>query len=68
MNFAPLALDDRTAAKLLCMKPAFFRELVQTGALPKPVRIAGNIERWLYSDIEAVLKGNAARPSQEFEL
>jgi predicted DNA-binding transcriptional regulator AlpA len=52
---------------MLDMPTAEFRRLVASGALPPPVRIGGH-ERWHVAQIEAILSGPAARPSQEFEL
>ena len=51
---APIAVAERTAAKMMDMKPSDFRRLVQSGSLPSPVRISG-LERWRVSDLEAVL-------------
>lgn len=64
---APMFASERTAAALLDMKPIEFRTLVQRGALPPPVRIGAH-ERWNVAQIEAVLRGDAARPDGEFEL
>ena len=61
---APLFADDRTAATLFCMTPVEFRGLVETGALPGPVQIAG-YERWRVSDLEAVATGAAME--EDFE-
>ena len=41
----PLFVNERTAALLFDMKPREFRELVQSGHLPKP-RAIGKHERW----------------------
>lgn len=64
---APIFASERTAAALLDMKPTVFRALVQRGALPPPVMIGGH-ERWSVAQIEAVLRGDAAKPTGEFEL
>lgn len=64
---APMFASERSAAALLDMKPAEFRRLVSAGALPPPVRI-GALERWNVAQIEAALRGDAARPDGEFEL
>jgi len=57
-RIAPIAVAERTAAKMMDMKPSDFRRLVQCGSLPSPVRISG-LERWRVSDLESVLNGNA---------
>lgn len=59
-----IAATDRTAARMLDMPVAEFRRLVDAGALPAPVRIAGH-ERWLTDDLRAILRGDASRA--EFE-
>ena len=41
------------------MAPTEFRRLVQSGSLPLPVKITGNLERWRVSDLEGVLTGDA---------
>lgn len=62
---APLiAVRDTTAAKMLDLPATEFRRLVQCGALPPAVRIAGH-ERWRVRDIEAILSGDAAKPKSE---
>lgn len=52
---------------MLDMSAADFRRLVERGALPPPVRIGG-YERWRVDQIEAIVKGDAARPSEDIEL
>ncbi|GAA6190865.1 hypothetical protein [Phaeobacter sp. NW0010-22] len=56
---APLFARERTAAKLLDMKPVEFRRLVDCGALPKPVKIGNEFERWFVQDLEAIRTGAA---------
>lgn len=63
----PIAVSERSAAAMLDMKPRDFRRMVDHGALPPPVRI-GTLERWPVDQIEAILKGDAARPSEDIEL
>lgn len=67
MKHTPIAVKDTTAAAMLDMPPVQFRRLVQAGALPPPVRIGGN-ERWQVAQLEAILRGDAAKPSEDFEL
>ena len=64
---APLAVRAQTAAAMLDMTPTDFTRLVNAGALPPPVRI-GTHERWHVAQIEAIIRGNAAKPSEDFEL
>ena len=59
--------SDRTAARLLDLKLTEFRELVNAGALPPPTRI-GALERWSVEDLDAILRGQAFRPQDEFTL
>ncbi|NDW30795.1 helix-turn-helix domain-containing protein [Salipiger sp. PrR007] len=62
-----LAVKDTNAARMLDMPAAKFRALVDAGALPPPV-VIGDMKRWRVDQIEAILKGNAALPKEEFEL
>lgn len=66
-NQAPMFASERSAAALLDMKPAEFRRLVSAGALPPPVRI-GPHDRWNVAQIEAIIRGDAAKPSEDFKL
>lgn len=63
----PLAVRAQTAAAMLDMPPKEFMRLVERGALPPPVRI-GEHERWHVAQIEAIIRGNAAKPEEGFEL
>ncbi|WP_232829299.1 hypothetical protein [Tropicimonas sp. IMCC34043] len=49
------------------MKTTEFRKLVNFGALPLPKRVGG-MDRWRVADLEAIVSGNAAMPSEDFEL
>lgn len=62
-----LYASDRTAARLLDLKLAEFRDLVAAGALPPPTRI-GALERWSVEDLDAILRGRAFRPQDDFTL
>lgn len=64
----PLAVSDTNAAHMLDLPTTKFRELVAAGALPPPVRVADGIERWRVDDLQAILSGKAARPSEDLEL
>lgn len=66
-QFKPVAVRDTTAAAMLDMSAAEFRRLVERGALPPPFRIGG-LERWRVDQIEAILRADAARPEENFEL
>ena len=63
----PLAVKAQTAAAMLDMPPAEFMRLVGAGALPPPVRI-GQHERWNVDQLSAIIRGDAAKPSEDFEL
>lgn len=64
---APLAVRAQTAAAMLDMPPKEFMRLVERGALPPPVRI-GEHERWRVEQLNAIIRGNAAKPEEGFEL
>ena len=63
----PLAVRATTAAAMLDMPPAEFMRLVERGALPPPVRI-GQHDRWNVDQLTAIIRGDAAKPNQEFQL
>lgn len=56
---APLFASDRSAAKLLDMKPAEFLGLVDGGHLPRP-RDIGGLERWDVEELRRIVRGDAA--------
>lgn len=64
----PAALREANAAAYLDLPVTRFRKLVSSGAFPGPVRLADNLERWRVDDLRAILTGEAARPTEEFEL
>jgi predicted DNA-binding transcriptional regulator AlpA len=64
---SPLAVRAQTAAAMLDMAPVEFMRLVEHGALPPPVRI-GQHDRWNVDQLTAIIRGDAAKPNQEFEL
>lgn len=65
MGFAkPLFASERTAALLLDMKAAEFRRLVEHGALPGPCRL----DRWDVQELEAIMRGDAARNMEGLDL
>jgi hypothetical protein len=53
----PLFASERTAARLLDMKPDEFRGLVDRGHLPPPRRI-GEVERFDVAELQAVIRGD----------
>lgn len=59
MPATPLFASERTAARLLDMKPREFLALVSAGALPRPVKIGGKFERWSVKELEAIKTGAA---------
>lgn len=58
--FAPILASETSAAKLLDLKPAEFRALVQAGLLPRGREIAPGLVRWPVKDLENIANGNAA--------
>lgn len=56
---APRLLDRAQLAAVLQVDPRTLRRLEREGALPRPARIGGRIERWLWSDIERWLESGA---------
>ncbi|SET76110.1 hypothetical protein [Paracoccus homiensis] len=63
-DIQPMFASANTAARMLDMKPAEFRSLVESGALPGPVRH----QRWDVEQIRAIMRGEFVRPSEEFDL
>lgn len=66
MTSRPAFASDRTAAKLLDMKPAEFCELVEAGHLPRPVERAG-YKRWDVEHLIQIWRGEAAEGMTEIE-
>lgn len=52
---------------MLDMSEAEFLELVAASAMPAPKRF-GELERWDVSEIQAIVKGEARLPKEEFEV
>jgi hypothetical protein len=63
-RLTPLFASQSTAAALLDMKPAEFRELVDRGALPGP----NHYGRWDVAELQAIMRGAAAKPKEDFDL
>jgi hypothetical protein len=55
-NVTPLFVDLRNAAKLLCVKPGEFQELVEGGHLPR-ARHVGSFERWDVQELQQIIRG-----------
>lgn len=55
---APIYASERTAAKLMDMKPQQFSELVDKGLLPRPCEI-GDVRRWRVADLDRINSGEA---------
>ena len=56
---APILASETTAAKLLDMKPAEFRALVNAGHLPRGREIAPGVLRWPTDDLRRIATGQA---------
>ena len=59
-NFAPILANETTSARLLDMKTAEFRALVEAGHLPSGREIAPGLVRWSVDDLRKISKGEAA--------
>jgi hypothetical protein len=58
-RITPIAVGEKTAAKMMDMSPLDFRRLVSAGSLPGPVVISETHERWRVADLVATLNGEA---------
>lgn len=57
---APIFASETSAAQLLDLKPAQFRELVQAGHLPRGREIAPGVLRWVTDDLRRIASGDAS--------
>lgn len=57
---APILASETSAARLLDMKPAEFRALVEAGHLPRGREIAPGVLRWVTEDFHRIARGDAA--------
>ncbi len=57
---APIFASETSAALLLDLKPAQFRELVQAGHLPRGREIAPGLVRWPVDDLRRIATGEAS--------
>lgn len=51
-------VKESTAARMLDLKPSEFRELVQSGHLPRPVAL-GKHERWAVEQLHRTVSGSS---------
>lgn len=64
-----IAVTEKTAAAMLDMSRQEFQKLVACSALPAPAKIPGEEPRWRVADLERIVSGDAALPSdQDFEI
>ena len=57
---APIYASETSAAQLLDLRPAQFRELVQAGHLPRGREIAPGLIRWPVDDLRRIASGDAS--------
>lgn len=57
-NLAPMFANEQNAAKLLDLKPAEFRFLVDGGHLPRG-RDLGGFVRWDVEELRRIIRGEA---------
>lgn len=55
----PIYASEANAARLLDLKPAEFRALVEAGHLPRGREIAPGVLRWLTDDLKRIASGEA---------
>ncbi len=58
-SLAPMFAGETNAARLLDMKPAEFRALVDQGHLPRPKDVGG-FARWDVEELGKIIRGEAA--------
>ena len=58
-NSAPILASETSAARLLDMKPAEFRALVEAGHLPREHEIAPGVRRWDAEALRCIGRGDA---------
>lgn len=56
---APILASEATAAKLLDLKPAEFRKLVDAGHLPRGRELAPGLPRWDVASLARIVRGEA---------
>lgn len=58
--------SERSAAKLLDLKAAEFRSLVEKGVLPRPMDLDG-FERWDVAKLEAIARGEKMNGAEDIQ-
>jgi predicted DNA-binding transcriptional regulator AlpA len=53
----PILAKAQTAARLLDMSLGEFRDLVDAGSLPMPIRVGGKLDRWPVDQLKAIASG-----------
>ena len=56
----PILASETNAARLLDMRPAEFRALVEAGHLPRGREIAPGMVRWPVDELRQIASGDAA--------
>lgn len=62
-----LAVTEKEAAFMLSLPLAEFMQLVDAGALPRPVQLAPKVKRWPVDTLRAVLTGTNIDDGDDFE-
>jgi hypothetical protein len=57
---APILASEPTAAKLLDLKLAEFRSLVEAGVLPRGRELAPGLRRWAVDELRLIATGRAS--------
>lgn len=60
MKHTPLFATETSAARLLDMRVAEFRSLVEAGHLPRGREIAPGVLRWVTDDLRRIANGDAS--------
>ncbi|MCA0919689.1 helix-turn-helix transcriptional regulator [Pseudooceanicola nanhaiensis] len=62
-----LAVTEKEAAFMLSLALTEFMQLVDAGALPRPVHLTPKIKRWPVDTLRAALTGANVNDGDEFE-
>lgn len=60
-KLTPIWAKEATAAKLMDMTTAQFRELVEKGYLPTGREIAPGVTRWSVEELARIVRGDASQ-------
>jgi len=63
----PILASEPTAAKLLDLKLAEFRSLVEAGVLPRGRELAPGVVRWVVDELRRIASGEAAEGLDRYE-